>query len=72
LSRLAVNVLVIVAHRVEGDERLACFLSARAQELIEHLLPGGGVHGSRLGQDAIQVEQAAADCIRKSEHAPSL
>jgi hypothetical protein len=30
------------------------------------------VHLSRLGEDTVQVEQAAAGAIRKTEHAPSV
>src|SRR2546421_373591 len=39
-----------------------------AQEAVEHLLPGRGVDGGRLGEDAVEVEEAGVDVVREAEH----
>src|SRR5581483_1799467 len=68
--RLAVDVAVVVLVAVEGDERAARLRRPGPQEVVEHLLPGGGVDGGGLGQDAVEVEQAGADAVREAEHGP--
>jgi hypothetical protein len=63
--RLAVDVLVIVMDRVERYECLAVAGGPDAQELVEHLFPGGGVHHRRLGHHPVHVEQAGGDVVRQ-------
>ena len=65
---LPVDVAVVVGVDVEGHERLAGLVGPPPEVLVEHLLPGGGVDGGRPGQDAVEVEQAGADAVRKTEH----
>src|SRR5262249_38932723 len=60
-ARLAVDVLVVVGDRVEGYERLPGACRALAQEVVEQLLPGCGVHRGGRCQDTVQVEQTGAD-----------
>ena len=55
---LAVDVLVVVVVLVEGHEGLAGAAGPLPQEPVEHLLPGGGVNLGRLGQHAVEIEQA--------------
>src|ERR1043166_8771307 len=50
-ARLPVDVLVVVRHRIEGDERPARALRPLPQELVEHLLPGRRVDQGRRRQD---------------------
>jgi hypothetical protein len=63
---LAVDVLVVVADRVERDELLAPFLRPVAEELVEHFLPGRVVHLRGLGDHPVHVEQARGDRFRQS------
>jgi hypothetical protein len=65
---LAVHILVIVRNRVEPDERLACPRCPIAQEAVEHLCPGRIVHLRGLGKDAVEIEQAPANALRKAKH----
>src|SRR5215469_11524915 len=69
---LPVHVLVVVIDRVEWHERLAGPLGPIPQVAVEHLFPRGGVHLRDLRENTVQVEQAAAGAIRKTEHAPSV
>lgn len=62
--RTAVHIVVIVGYRIEGDKLCAMFRRPSAQELIEHLLPGGGVDLRGAGEDPIHVEQARRDATR--------
>jgi len=66
--RLAVDVLVVVRRTVERLERLIVPLGPVAQEVVEHLLPRAGVDLRRLGQDAVEVEQAGGDSGGHVEH----
>ena len=59
----AVDVALVVVLR-ERHERLAVPLRPRRQELVEHLLPGARVHAGRVGQDAVEVEQAGDHALR--------
>ena len=65
---LAVHVRVVVLDRVERDELLARPLGPLAQVVVEHLLPGRGVDLGRLGEHAIEVEEAAAHAVRETKH----
>ena len=44
-----------------GHERDPVLLRVVPEELVEHLFPRGGVHGSGIGEHTIQVEQADPD-----------
>src|SRR4051794_10570938 len=66
IARLAVDVLVVVGDRVEGDELLAGALRALLEIRVEHLLPRGGVHLGRLREDAVEIEEAGADPARQA------
>ena len=63
VTRLAVDVLVVVGNLVELDERLVALLRALAQILVEHLLPGGRVDLRGLRQHAVEVEQTRRHAI---------
>ena len=64
---LAVHVTVVV----QLAERLLCGL-VLPQEPVEGPLPRGEVDGRRLGEDAVEVEQADADGVRETEHGSTL
>jgi hypothetical protein len=49
-------VLVVVGDRVEEPEALAGPRRPFPRVGLEHLLPGGGVHLRRLGEDTVEVE----------------
>ncbi len=68
VARLAVDVLVVVVTRIEWNELLSAVLSPLLQVGVEHLLPGGGVDLRRLGEDAVQVEEACVHSVREPEH----
>jgi hypothetical protein len=72
VARLAVHVAVVVRARVELAEGLAGLLRALAQELVEHLLPRGGVDLGGLRQHAVEVEQAGRDPVGQAEHPASV
>ena len=63
-----VDVLVVLAPRVEGDELLARPFRSGAQELVEHLLPGRRVHLRGLGQHPVEIEEAGGDAVGQAEH----
>src|SRR5207248_3139519 len=67
VARLAVDVLVVVSDRIEGDKGLAGSVGALLQVRVEHLLPRGGVDLGGLGEDAVEVEEAGADYARQPE-----
>ncbi len=54
---LAVHVGVVVADRVDCDERFVSMPSASSRGGVERLLPSG-VHRGGLGEDAVEVERA--------------
>ncbi len=62
-ARLAVDVAPVVLTRVER----AAARVPREQELVEHRLPGNGVHGRRVGEDTVEVEQAQAHAVGQSQ-----
>ena len=64
---LAVDVLVVVADRVERHERLAVAVRALEQERVEDRLPRDRVHGGGLRENAVEVEQAGADLRRQAQ-----
>jgi hypothetical protein len=69
-ARLAVDVFVVVG-LLEGLEGLASSCRPVVQVGIEHLFPGRLVDRGGLGQDAVEVEQAGDDVVRKSQsHGP--
>src|SRR5262249_5717259 len=70
--RFPVHVLLVVPARVERYERLAGPTGTVPQVVVEHLFPRGVVHERRLGDDAIQVEQAPADALGETKHASSV
>jgi hypothetical protein len=43
-----------------------------AEEAVEHFLPGGRVHRGRLGEDAVQIEQAGVALVGDTQHTASL
>ena len=61
LSELAVDVLSVVSRYLEGSKRLTAPLGPFKQEVVEHSLPGRRVHLRRLGEDAVEIEQAGGD-----------
>src|SRR5207302_2380850 len=65
---LAVDVALVVGVDVEGHEDLSGVVGPAPEEVVEHLLPGRGVHGGRPGQDPVEVEQAGADAVGKTQH----
>src|SRR5581483_5085360 len=65
--RFAVYVLLVVLHVVERLERTRVARTERAQQRVEGLLPGRGVHGRRLGQHAVHVEQADPDGVFEAD-----
>ena len=67
-SVVAVNILVVVADRIEPDELLAPISCPLAQVLVEHLLPRRGMQLRGLRQNAIEVEQARGHAGRKTQH----
>ncbi len=69
VSRLTVDVTVIVGDLVEGHKRLAGALRPGLKVLVEHLLPRRGVNDRCLGQDSVQVKQAGAHAVGQPEHA---
>ena len=69
---LPVDILVVILDRVERRVRLASAFCALTQEAVEHLFPRGIMHLGGLGQDTVEVEEAAADTIRETDHASSV
>jgi hypothetical protein len=67
VARQAVDVLVVV-HVAERRVGAA----ALVEVLVEELLPRLRVHDGRLGQHAVEVEEAGADLIREAEHLPNV
>jgi hypothetical protein len=68
VARLPVDVAAVVAVDVEGDERLAHVDGTSLEEAVEELLPGGGMHARRAGQDAVQIEQNRVIVARGDRH----
>lgn len=68
LTRLAVDVLVVVLVRVEGHELAAGRLRALAQELVEGLLPCGGMDLGCLRQHTVEVKEQRVDVGGQAEH----
>ena len=64
---LAVDVGVIVAVRVEGDELHPPVRGPSLEVGVEHLFPRRRVDGRSLGEHAIEVEQTGAHTGGKSE-----
>ena len=60
-ARLAVDVVVVVGVAVEGLERRARRRRSGREEVVEHLLPRPRVDVGRLGEHAVEVEQAGGD-----------
>jgi hypothetical protein len=40
--------------------------------VVEHLLPRGGVHARGVGEDPVEVEEAGACHVGKTEHGAQL
>jgi hypothetical protein len=60
VARLAVDVLVVVRHRIEGLEALTGLRRSLSEERVEHLLPGGGMDLRCLRQHTVEIEQAGS------------
>ncbi len=67
VTRLSVDVLVVVRQDVEGHERGAVVHRALAQERVEDRLPRLSVHRRRLRQHAVDVEQTGPDSVGQAE-----
>ncbi len=71
-AQLAVDVPEVVRRELEEAEGLAQAGRALAEEGVEHLLPGCRVDPRRLGQDAVEIEQAAANVVGHESHPATL
>src|SRR5690606_24530607 len=55
----------VVGRRIEGHEWFAACIGTLAQEAVEELFPGGGVHGRGPREDTVQVEQHGVAVARR-------
>ena len=62
---LAVDVPAVVLVGIERHERFAGAIGALAQVVVEQPLPGLGVDGRGVGDDAVHVEDHGADLLGK-------
>ena len=67
VALLAVHVGLVVLVDVEGDERVSAVVGTRTQEGVEHLLPRLAVHACRIGEHAVEVEQACPDFFGQTQ-----
>ena len=67
LALLAVDVLAVVGARVEGHELLAGALGAPSQVVVEHGLPGLGMHAGGVGEHTVEVEQAGTHVFGQTQ-----
>ena len=51
-----VDIVPVITLDVERSKRLSRATGAPLQERVEKLLPGSGVHGRGLGDDAVQIK----------------
>jgi hypothetical protein len=56
VSRFTVYIVAVITLDVERSKRLSRATGAPLQERVEKLLPGSGVHGRGLGDDAVQIK----------------